>query len=121
VYWVSRERLGTLDAAAARERAVWLAQDPEHRHHYAAVQATMRQADLLDPAVLREMLADTNTRISRRRMVLGGAGACAAALLGAVALHRYRAASDPADLHATGRGERRRVVLADGSVLDLNT
>lgn len=118
VYWVSRERLGSLDAAA---RDAWLARDPEHRRQYAAVQASMQATDVLDADALRALLDRANASASRRRMVLGGLGACAAAVAGGIALHRYLPADVPTEVHATARGERRRVVLGDGSVLDLNT
>lgn len=121
VYWISRERLGLLTADDRKARDAWLVQDAEHRHQYAAVQASLQATDVLNRDALHVLLLRANATAARRRLLVGSVGACAAAVLGGVALHRYRDDTDLAQVHATARGERRRIVLADGSVLDLNT
>lgn len=129
VYWFSRERLGTLDDDARRERDAWLAADPAHARQYASVQAVWRVADTVPQADLRDMLAQTESpsgsqpaRLGRRRFAVGLSAACA--LLAAVGVLGPRLWAPEADFTqtlATAKGERNRYVLPDGSLLELNT
>ncbi|MBO9688203.1 FecR domain-containing protein [Roseateles chitosanitabidus] len=101
----------------------WQRERPEHARAWADLQAFSQRVKTLPPALARGTLAAArqSERAPRRRAVLKGV-----VLLAGTAGIGFAAAPDggwPALMasHRTGIGERRRVVLADGSVLQLNT
>lgn len=97
-----RRRVGAL----ARARAIWLHAE---------------RASSLAPLIAEPDVADEELEIrpvSRRRLLIGGTGALAAALVGAVSLPRLL--HRPTIL-STGVGEIRRIPLKDGSVVTLDT
>jgi len=133
VVWYTRERLGTLDADARQARDAWLAADPDHARQYESVQAVWRVADTVPDADLRDMLAQTETQsesrsgfrpahAGRRRFALGLSAACALLVTAGVLGPRLWAPeADYTQTLATAKGERHRIVLPDGSLLELNT
>ena len=125
IYWFSRERLGTLNAHARQERDAWLAADPEHQRQYRSVEATWSVADSVPQAELRAMLERTESEPAaprRRRFAVGLTAACALmATAGVIGPRLWAPEADFTQALATGKGERHRVVLPDGSLLELNT
>lgn len=130
VYWFSRERLGTLDDAARRERDAWLAANPAHARQYASVRAVWRVADTVPQADLRDMLGQTEcnaqssgpVRPSRRRFAMGLSAACGLlATAGVLGPWLWAPEADFIQTLTTAKGERNRFVLPDGSLLELNT
>ena len=125
IYWFSRERLGTLDAHARQERDAWLAADPEHQRQYRSVEATWSVADSVPQAEWRAMLERTESEPAaprRRRFAVGLTAACALmATAGVIGPRLWAPEADFTQALATGKGERHRVVLPDGSLLELNT
>lgn len=105
--WLAR--LNDEDAVEQDRRAFmrWLDEDPAHPVAYARAQALWNRFEMVRPA------AD---RMHRRRAVLG-ALAAAVAVPALYALSRQHLLAD----YRTGIGERRRVVLADGSALELGS
>ncbi|HCW20819.1 FecR family protein [Achromobacter sp.] len=145
VAWVTRERLGTLDAGARRARDAWLAADTEHARQYESVWAAWRVTDTVPQADLRKLLALAESKAEskpqsgaepkarsgselsfvqphRRRFALGLSAACAllvtAGLLGP---RLWAPEPDFTQTLVTAKGERNRFVLPDGSLLELNT
>jgi len=105
--WLAR--LNDEDATKQDRHALarWLAQDPAHPAAYARAQALWNRFEMVRPA------AD---RMHRRRAVLGALAAIVT-IPALYALARQHLLAD----YRTGIGERRRVVLADGSALELGS
>lgn len=112
IYLAALEWLARLNDEGATEQdrrafTRWLEQDPGHSRAYARAQALWSRFDMVRPA------AD---RMRRRRAVLGALTA-AVAVPALYALSRQHPLAD----YRTGIGERRRIVLADGSALELGS
>ncbi|OAE61440.1 transmembrane sensor [Achromobacter insolitus] len=124
-HWFSRERLGALDDAQRRALEAWLAADPEHARQYRAMQALWRVADRLPEDEMRAILARSDeapARPGRRTFAVGLSAACAFTLAaGVIAPRLWSPAPDFTQSLATARGERKRVALPDGSLVELNT
>lgn len=110
----------------ARERAAfdrWLAQDPAHAQAWQAVQCTDSRIQSatgpLAGAALRA--ADASRRATGRRRLLGAAGLLAGAGVAAYAVRGSPPLQSLLAEHRTGRGERRALLLPDGTRLTLNT
>lgn len=105
--WLAR--LNDEDAAEQDRRAFarWLDEDPAHPAAYARAQALWNRFELVRPAA---------QRMQRRRAVLG-ALAAVAAVPALYVLSRQHFLAD----YRSGVGERRRVVLADGSAVELGS
>lgn len=117
--WAARRYNGlSADDSAALD--AWLVSDPRHLGAYMkaeAVLARLEQAGAGGAHGLRqEMPAQP---VARRRAVLTGAIAAglAVAASGAIALHDML----EEEVYSTNLGETREIVLADGSVVTLNT
>lgn len=123
--WFARERLGALDAKERQARDVWLAAHPENLRQYRAMQALWRVADGLPEHEMRAILAqpgDASAHPRRRRFVMGLTAACALTLaVGVIGPRLWSPAPEFTQSLATARGERKRVTLPDGSLLELNT
>ncbi|UIP22038.1 FecR family protein [Achromobacter deleyi] len=124
-YWFSRERLGALDARERQARDAWLAADPEHLRQYRSMEALWSVADSLPQDEMRAILAQSDeapARPRRRRFAVGLTAACALALTaGVIGPRLWSPAPEFSQSLATGKGERTRVALPDGSLLELNT
>jgi len=124
IAWLSRLSSGSATVADAEALKQWLREDPEHVRAYAQEARGWR--------VLKEAVAEIprpeTARFRRplgRRAFLGGALATGAACAAVAVVHPPldlwpSLAEWRADLR-TGVGEHRRVVVADGVELDLNT
>lgn len=122
IEWMLQLEQGDLPATerAAFER--WKAADPRHSTAYANLTQSVRQFDVprkvgAAPAILRNTLQQK----SKRRKTLKRIAALAGLTVGAGALlDQFTPVGGlTADLH-TSTGERRRTILADGSVVTLN-
>jgi len=124
-HWFARERLGALDEAERRAFDAWLAADPENLRQYRAMQALWRVADSLPQDEMREILARSGegpARPGRRRFAVGLSAACALTLAaGVIAPRLWSPSPGFTQSLATARGERKRVALPDGSLVELNT
>lgn len=125
IAWSVRLQSGQASADERRAWARWRHADPAHEAAWQQVESAQQLALGERPAAEGRLLSRTlqhaeASRASGRRRALRGLGVGAAgALLGAAVL---RLAPPRVDAqHATAVGERRRVVLADGSELMLNT
>lgn len=108
----------------------WIEQDPAHGYAFAKVEASWDLAARLRdvpaerlnggtepaPVSIASVRHDPVPSVSRR-IVIGGIAASMVAVVGA-ATWRFM---DSGERYQTGIGERRRVTLADGSVMRLNT
>ena len=112
VYLAALEWLARLNDEDATEQdrrafASWLDADSAHPAAYARAQALWNRFDAVRPAV---------DRMHRRRAMLGVLAA-ALTVPALYALSRLHLLAD----YRTGIGERRRIVLADGSTLELGS
>lgn len=121
--WIARLQREALDEADGLEFAEWLGRSPAHGEAYERALSGWHEFEQAAEAVT-EMLTQRarvealrRPAISRRWFAAGGA-ALAAAL--AVAVVPKAIAPAPTDTYVTGKGEHRRLTLADGSVVDLN-
>jgi transmembrane sensor len=143
--WFLRQRETDFSVADKLALAEWLLLSPLHVDEYLAVtiawdatastNLTMRDRDILLAAARAEIASDKvvplrvaraakydETHPSRRRRGRSKLWACAAmfaVVIGAGAVWIHIVGRDA--VYTTARGEERRVVLADGSVITLNT
>lgn len=127
-HWFARMHSGDVTEEDRQAFAAWRAADPEHDRQYRRLAGLWDASRAVPESRLRAMAADgaappPGAFASRRRVGLGLAGACALAVTAGVFGEARRAGASPqytAELE-TRKGERRRVTLPDGSVLDLNS
>jgi transmembrane sensor len=119
--WTARIDRGLSDSDQA-ELDAWLAQDSRRVGALARARAIWlhaERAESLAPLITEPEVVETPRHgLSRRRMMLGGAGALAAGLVGVVTMSPWLR---PAPALRSGIGEIRRIPLADGSVVTLDT
>ncbi|QJU58317.1 hypothetical protein HL653_11450 [Sphingomonas sp. AP4-R1] len=127
--WAARIDRGALHEADDVALDAWLAGDIRRVGALARAEAVMARAEAAralgtgyDPAAfsaVQQSVADQpiGRRISRRHVLRAGGAALAASGVGALGLSLFR----PAQSFATAIGEMRRVTLADGSIVILNT
>lgn len=112
-------RLGSGDATPAERAAFagWLARDPAHKREYDRLSGLWSDLDAL-PAKRRAAPSVPARRSlaapTRRRVLMAGGLACAAALAGVAVLPHWR------DTLRSGIGERRNVALDDGTVVEMD-
>ncbi|MBO9726208.1 MAG: FecR domain-containing protein [Novosphingobium sp.] len=132
------DRYGELDEAERRELAQWLSERPEHARAFARIRQVLSDTALLEAAdtvLPRDRLAadlprsrsaprthflrpheDGPLRLGRRQALAAGLSALVAVPLGGYVLTRGETASAPHPLRfASDVGQRRHVVLPDGS------
>jgi len=121
--WVAREDHGLLDAAEARRRDAWLAEDVRHLGAYARAHAVFTRLDRAgalgsgyDPRRFATV-APRRARSSRRWLWWPGVAATLACVW--LGLHALPEAESPR--HATRIGEVLRLPLQDGSAVTLNS
>jgi transmembrane sensor len=121
--WIWRMDSATADAADRQAFDAWLRQDPRHRRAAAELSAVWGALDGLAEAKREEKIA-TFTNAAKpalapnsRRGWLAAAAMLAAIAVGALWLQK---GSERQTL-ATAVGQQRNVILADGSIVTLNT
>ncbi|MCY0854398.1 FecR family protein [Cupriavidus sp. D39] len=134
--WFARTRDGSLSEQERVEMAAWLDASPVHRAEYTALERIWQAAGALDPERLRALAPGpapaAAARRSRPALHAAMLASLCAVAVGAAWLVRQQAAPGPATYAAsdashytasfsTAPGERRRVTLPDGSVVELNT
>ena len=119
--WVARRDLGTLSAVEEAEFQAWLTADARHLGAYGRAEAVLGRLERLNATALdsASLEAAEQPKWNRRRLVLtGGVAASIAAALG---IAQYLRKAIPDQAYSTAMGEVRKVVLADRSVVTLNT
>jgi transmembrane sensor len=119
--WAARRDLGALSPEEEAGFQDWLAADVRHLGAYGRAEAVLFRLERLNVTALDGAPSEGPPQSSwnRRRLILtGGAAASVAAAVG-VALHMR--AGVPESTFSTAIGQIREVVLADGSVIFLNT
>jgi transmembrane sensor len=112
-HWVARMDAVSWSAADESELKAWLAADP--RRHGALLQAQAAWMTL-DPHLAGALAPDSPRRtMTRRSLMIGGGGLLAASLAAGFAW------LSSGDTYRTMIGEIRRVPLADGSTVTINT
>lgn len=126
--WVVRAHGGALSDEDLLDFDTWLSASPGHQQAYdealdtwLGFDATSTDVRAAQPAPRRSMGAPARRR-RRQPLQWGGLGALATAAAAAllILLGPIGLLSAKTTTYATGRGERRSVILADGSRLDLN-
>ena len=119
--WVARRDLGTLSAVEEAEFQAWLSADARHLGAYGRAEAVLGRLERLNATALDSASLEgaEQPKWNRRRLVLtGGVAASIAAALG---IAQYLRKTIPDQAYSTAMGEVRKVVLADRSVVTLNT
>ena len=119
--WVARRDLGTLSAVEEAAFQAWLSADARHLGAYGRAEAVLGRLERLNATALDSASLEgaEQPKWNRRRLVLtGGVAASIAAALG---IAQYLPKSIPDQAYSTAMGEVRKVVLADRSVVTLNT
>ena len=119
--WFARVRSGGMTPAQQAEFEAWREADPTHAAAYAEMEAVWQATAQFDAERLRRVLPSRRPlNIARRRLAFG-LGLSAAAIAG-VTWNLWP--SDPIlqeQVITTRAGERRQVLLADGTMLEINT
>lgn len=117
--WVVRLQAADLSEADALTFDAWLSADPANGAAYDAALSVARAYEANAEAV-REGLARAPRPVASRRWAWPAAGALAAAIAAAAVVLPSLQPAPKTVTYATAVGEHRRVVLADGSKIDLN-
>lgn len=121
--WLARLQRAEIDAADGLEFDAWLAASQGNRDAYQTVLAAWQAFDPCRQEVLDELAVQPRPAPRRpaptRRWLVGGGMAIAAGLAALVVMPAVEGASS-VQTYTTARGERQRITLADGSVVDLN-
>ncbi|MBV7486391.1 FecR family protein [Bordetella sp. BOR01] len=125
-FWFAREHGGLMTAADRRAFDLWRQASAAHERAYQEMRQVWGVAQAVPDHKLRSIVQRRRGAapdVSGRRYMLAGLGAvCSAAVAGAVLWPQWsRPEPTFSDRYATGRGERRQVVLPDESRLILNT
>jgi transmembrane sensor len=115
--WILKERMQEWCEQDQRELDSWLAQSTAHLLAYLRLRAAWKQTDRL--AALRGSM-EPPKRASSRSLLIRVAGALSIAVVVGAAGANYFLRT-PQRIVSTGLGEHRRIALADGSVVELNT
>jgi transmembrane sensor len=120
--WVTRRDLGALSSEEEAAFQDWLSADARHLGAYGRAEAVLLRLERLNVTALDELPADSSDQSgwNRRRLML--AGGTAAGIAAGVGLALYRLESGPErKTYSTAIGQIQEVVLADGSIVLLNT
>lgn len=120
--WAAKSDRGWLDPDEQAALEIWLAGDSRRAGAYArvlAVNAHFDRAAALGPGFSAADFEDAgpSAEVGRRRFMLAGGGAVAASI---VALAGYGIVAARSTI-STGKGDVRRLTLAEGSAITLNT
>ncbi|HEX7885244.1 MAG TPA: FecR domain-containing protein [Phenylobacterium sp.] len=122
--WLARLQRAGVTERDGLDFDAWLAADPAHATAYRRTLALWHEFevtadDVLEDLALRSRRDALRPAHTRRGWLMAAGGSALAAGL-AVAFVPGLLSQPPAQTYATGRGERRKITLADGSVVDLN-
>jgi transmembrane sensor len=112
------------DDASEQDRQrwqAWHAADPEHARAWRHIEAVSARLGLLDPGAAYRSLASGAPKSPARRRALKLLAWSGAAGAGGLLLTRMPAWQQATADYRTGTGERRDLVLGDGSRISLNT
>lgn len=118
--WAARRDLGELSAGEEAAFEAWLAADVRHLGAYGRAEAVLSRLERLNGVAL-DAAPESDAAPSgwtRRRMLLTGAAAASLVVGVGIAEIYFRRQQET---FATEIGQMREVVLADGSVVSLNT
>jgi transmembrane sensor len=118
--WVVRLETGDFGDAEAIAFDAWLSTSAFNEAAFDVAMAISRQVSANAQPIAQALLATRTVRHGPdRRMVVGGFGIAAAAMLAVIVAPELNAPTST-ETYATTKGERRSVLLADGSRVDLN-
>jgi transmembrane sensor len=115
--WLVRVDAGELPEEQQAAFEAWQEADPRHRAAYLRLAAAWRRADRLKE--LRPFESVPSQRVPRKFAVT--VAVAASVLLGLALLHSFTRDSETWHTYSTGLGGFQRVVLWDGSAVELNT
>jgi transmembrane sensor len=124
--WLARLQRDDVSEQDGLEFEAWLDASPTHRAAYRQALAVWHEFEAAAPQVWDELAVQQRRAVlvlrgaATRRWWMGAGGAAIAAGLAAAVLPGLLAEQATAETYATGKGERKRVTLTDGSVVDLN-
>lgn len=126
--WLVRLQRAEIGEADGLAFDAWLTASPANREAYCAVLVAWQAFEACPDAVLDEMDAEARRAARRpaptRRWLLRGGlvggGVAIAAGLTAVVVLPSLLSSPTVQTYTTARGQHQRIILADGSVVDLN-
>ena len=124
--WLARLQREDIVEQDGLEFEAWLAAAPGNRAAYTRALSLWHEFEAAAPQVQDELAALQRHETLRmrsgatRRWWMGAGGVAIAAGLAVAVLPGIVAQQATAETYATGKGERKRVTLADGSVVDLN-
>ncbi len=120
IAWVVRLSSGTATARDQQACDDWRRQDPAHEAAWQRTASLTRTLSGVPPALGMPVLARRRVSAGRRR-VLGGLGLLGGATAAGWLLGGHDIAPGLLAAHRTGVGQRKHLVLADGSQVTLNT
>jgi len=126
IEWAVRLQSGVADAEVRASCAAWRAADAAHERAWQQIEAVEQAFRNIPPSsavvahrALQSAVRQRNVRLDRRRVLKlmgwGAVGVASGLLVATQLLWQHR------ETHATAVGVRRRIVLADGTQLQLNT
>jgi transmembrane sensor len=120
--WAARRDLGALSPQNEALFQEWLAADTRHLGAYGRAEAVLFRVERLDLTAQGGRASENDLQSSwgRRRVILAG-GVAASVAAAAIGLVSYMRESVPESSYSTALGQIKEVVLADGSVVFLNT
>ena len=124
--WLARLQRDDVTERDGLDFEAWLAAAPAHAIAYQRTLTIWHEYDSCADQVLAELESEARRTAmrwptaTRRGWLMAAGGSAIAAGVGAAVVLPEIIAQPAAQTYATGRGERRRIMLADGSVLDLN-
>ena len=121
--WLTLLMSGEMDAAQQAAWQHWRGANPEHERAWQHIEAVAQRFNGLHRAAAAQALAGTQQKAvnGKRRQLLAWLGVAASGGLLAAQTHAWDGARALRADFRTATGERCDVVLADGSVLSLNT
>ncbi|MDO8901822.1 MAG: FecR domain-containing protein [Phenylobacterium sp.] len=115
--WAVRADARGLDPAADPELSAWLAADPRRVGAYLRAEAALSLLDRARALPANELAPQAKSGALPRRALLAWGGATAAAAIGGTVFFL----GSGQEQHVTGLGEIRRVPMADGTQIVMNT
>jgi len=117
--WAARRDLGALSPEEEAEFEAWLAADIRHLGAYGRAEAVLCRLERLNSAALEpaDDVPEKSNWTRRGVLLTGGAMVGVAATVGITMIPR----GTQGEMLSTGVGQLREVVLADGSIVHLNT